>query len=173
MWIQMKKHCPHEWYDGAAVSGSCSSGMNQYQGIYLGRQESKRVRGRRSWPRSWSTETANSGAGDLLVKWRRDQLSFDLYSWQSSTWWAVRRAHLHHVVLDVEHIPTVTITYHFSSAPTSFKTRLLICFIIPFINPFRWTYCSQFDCKHPGSWERRIPTCRAGSTIFEYFKITL
>lgn len=82
MWIQMKKHCLHEWYDGAAVSGSCSSGMNQHQGIYLERQESKRVQGRRSWPRSWSTETANSGAGDLLVKWHRDQLSFDLYSCQ-------------------------------------------------------------------------------------------
>lgn len=32
------------WYDTAVILGSCSSGMNQHQGIYLGRQESKRVR---------------------------------------------------------------------------------------------------------------------------------
>lgn len=83
----------------------------------------------------------------------------------AGTWWSGRRAHPHHVLLVVEHISAVMNINHFNSAFTSFKTRLIICLIIPFINPFRWTCCMWLYYRHPGIGERRIKNCGAACVV--------
>lgn len=82
----------------------------------------------------------------------------------AGTWWS-GRAHPHHVLLVVEHISAVMKINHFNSAFTSFKTRLIICLIIPFINPFRWTCCMWLYYRHPGIGERRIKNCGAACVV--------
>lgn len=61
---------------------------------------------------------------------------------------------LYRILLDAKHFSNVMNIYHFNSAFTSFKARLLIYFIIP----FRWTCCTQLYSHRLESWMRESRT---------------